>query len=174
MGTIHRQRAALRSYNNFKFRVNGTEVFGLHQQLWCAEAHNRGSEHRAAADQAAAVKSNRPPELSSRSITLERGVTPRQEFRAVGEQGLTTVRLGLEVSLSDFRKDIIIGFTTKLANSLLPISLSLLVSEFSGLPDFDPMRNAIAIQHLKLENEGWDGREFPEPARTTFTTRVIR
>jgi hypothetical protein len=36
------------------------------------------------------------------------------------------------------------------------------VSEYSAMPDLDPNANAVAIQHIKLENEGWD-RDYPEP-----------
>jgi phage tail-like protein len=44
------------------------------------------------------------------------------------------------------------------------------VSEFQALPDLDANANAIAIQHLKLENEGWERDvEVPEPGELTFT-----
>ena len=36
------------------------------------------------------------------------------------------------------------------------------VSEFQALPDLDANANAIAIEHLKLENEGWK-RDFEKP-----------
>lgn len=44
------------------------------------------------------------------------------------------------------------------------------VSEFQSLPDLDANANAIAIQHIKLENEGWE-RDLAvvEPAEPTFT-----
>ena len=44
------------------------------------------------------------------------------------------------------------------------------VSEFQALPDLDANANAVAIQHLKLENEGWvRDVEVAEPAEPTFT-----
>jgi phage tail-like protein len=30
------------------------------------------------------------------------------------------------------------------------------VSEFQALPDLDAGANAVAIEHIKLENEGWE------------------
>jgi len=44
------------------------------------------------------------------------------------------------------------------------------VSEFQALPDLDANANAVAIQHIKLENEGWE-RDYsvPEPSEPTFT-----
>ena len=41
----------------------------------------------------------------------------------------------------------------------------------TALHRYEPMRqHAIAIQHIKLENEGWErDYEVPEPAEPTFT-----
>jgi hypothetical protein len=44
------------------------------------------------------------------------------------------------------------------------------VSEYQALPDLDANANAIAIQHIKLENEGWErDLDVVEPAEPTFT-----
>ena len=44
------------------------------------------------------------------------------------------------------------------------------VSEFQALPDLDANANAVAIQHIKLENEGWErDQSVPEPTEPTFT-----
>jgi hypothetical protein len=44
------------------------------------------------------------------------------------------------------------------------------VSEFQALPDLDANANAVAIQHIKLENEGWE-RDYTvqEPKEPTST-----
>jgi phage tail-like protein len=43
------------------------------------------------------------------------------------------------------------------------------VSEFQALPDLDANANAIAIQSLKLENEGWERDvDVVEPAEPSF------
>jgi hypothetical protein len=49
------------------------------------------------------------------------------------------------------------------------------VSEYQALPDLDANANAIAIQHLKLENEGWE-RDYDvvEPAEPKFTDQARR
>jgi hypothetical protein len=40
------------------------------------------------------------------------------------------------------------------------------VSEYQALPDLDGNANAVAIQHLKLENEGFErDDDVPEPAQ---------
>jgi hypothetical protein len=40
------------------------------------------------------------------------------------------------------------------------------VSEYQALPDLDATANAVAIEHLKVENEGWERTDYvppPEP-----------
>jgi hypothetical protein len=38
------------------------------------------------------------------------------------------------------------------------------------MPDLDANANAVAIQHIKLENEGWKrDEEVPKPNEATFT-----
>ena len=48
------------------------------------------------------------------------------------------------------------------------------VSEYQAMPDLDANANAIAIEHIKLENEGWERdtsvTEPKEPALTTVNT----
>jgi hypothetical protein len=44
------------------------------------------------------------------------------------------------------------------------------VSEFQALADLDANANAVLIQHIKLENEGWERDvEVTEPTEPTFT-----
>jgi len=44
------------------------------------------------------------------------------------------------------------------------------VSEYQALPDLDANANAVALQHIKLENEDWErDYEVPEPSEPTFT-----
>ena len=43
------------------------------------------------------------------------------------------------------------------------------VSEYQSLPDLDANANAVAIQHIKLENEGIArDYEVPEPSEPSF------
>ena len=43
------------------------------------------------------------------------------------------------------------------------------MSEFQALPELDANANAVAIQSIKLENEGWErDREVPEPNEPTL------
>ena len=90
----------------------------------------------------------------------------------MGEQGLELrLRLGAEVSLKDFRKDVIIEVYNEAGTARAGLQdLRCWVSEFQALPDLDANANAIAIQHIKLENEGWE-RDYDvvEPSEPSFT-----
>jgi hypothetical protein len=44
------------------------------------------------------------------------------------------------------------------------------VSEYQALPEFDANANAVAIQTIKLENEGWERDEgVTEPTEPSIT-----
>ena len=61
------------------------------------------------------------------------------------------------MSLKDFRKDIIIDFFNEAGQKVISYHVyRCWVSEYQALPDLDANANAVAIQHIKLENEGWD------------------
>ena len=104
-------------------------------------------------------------------ITLERGVTHDVEF----EQWANKVwnygsALGAEVSLADFRKDVVLDFYNEAGQ--LAISYRIFrcwISEYQAMPELDANANAVAIQMIKLENEGWE-RDYDvvEPAEVEF------
>ena len=103
---------------------------------------------------------------------LERGVTHDQEF----EQWANKVwnygaGLGSEVSLKDFRKDIIIEVYNEAGQLAIAYKVyRCWVSEYQALPELDASANAVAIQTLKIENEGWErDYEVGEPSEGTFT-----
>ncbi len=167
--TVNAQR--FDPYKNFKFRVkwDAKYVAGV-SKVSALKRTTEVVKHRDGGDPSSSRKS--PGRTEYEAITLERGVTHDKEF----EQWANKVwnygsGLGSEVSLADFRKDIIIEIYNEAGQ--LAISYKVYrcwVSEFQAIPDFDANANAIAIQHLKLENEGWErDDEVPEPSEPTFT-----
>ena len=76
-----------------------------------------------------------------------------------------------EVSLKDFRKDIIIELYNEAGQKVIAYKLyRCWVSEYQALPELSATGDAVAIQHIKLENEGWErDYEVVEPAEPTFT-----
>ena len=78
--------------------------------------------------------------------------------------------LGSEVSLKDFRKDIILELYNEAGQKVLAYNIyRCWVSEYVALPDLDANAAAVAIQHIKLENEGWvRDPAVVEPAEPSF------
>jgi phage tail-like protein len=158
-------------YKNFKFRVkwDGRYVAGI-SKVGGLKRTVTPVEHREGGDPSTDRKS--PGRTKYEAITLERGVTHDLEF----EQWANKVwnfgaGLGAEVSLLDFRKNIILEFYNEAGQLALAYKIyRCWVSEFQALPDLDSSGNAVAIQTIKLENEGWERDiEVPEPSEPTFT-----
>jgi phage tail-like protein len=103
---------------------------------------------------------------------LERGVTHDTEFEKWANKVWNFGSgLGAEVSLKDFRKDFIIEVYNEAGQLAIAYKVyRCWVSEFQAMPDLDANANAVAIQHIKLENEGWE-RDYgvTEPTEPQFT-----
>ncbi len=127
-------------------------------------------EHREGGDPSSSRKS--PGRTKYEAITLERGVTHDPEFeRWANKVWNYGAGLGSETSLKDFRKDIIIEVYNEAGQLAVAYRVyRCWVSEYQALPDLDANANAVAIQQLKLENEGWErDQEVVEPAEPTFS-----
>lgn len=157
-------------YKNFKFRVkwDGRYVAGI-SKVGALKRSTEVVEHRDGADPSTSRKS--PGRTKYEAITLERGVTHDLDF----EQWANKVwnfgaGAGSEVSLQDFRKDIIIDVFNEAGQKVLSYKVyRCWVSEFQALPDLDANANAVAIQTIKLENEGWErDLDVTEPAEPSF------
>jgi phage tail-like protein len=158
-------------YKNFKFRIkwDGQYVAGV-SKISALRRTTEMIEHREGGDPSTTRKS--PGRTKYEAITLERGVTHDTEFEKWASKVWNFGSgLGAEVSLKDFRKDIIIDFYNEAGQ--LAISYKVFrcwVSEYQALPELDANANAVAIQTMKLENEGWE-RDFEvaEPTEPTFS-----
>jgi phage tail-like protein len=158
-------------YKNFKFRVkwDGRYVAGV-SKVSALKRSTEVVEFREGGDPSTSRKS--PGRTKFDPITLERGVTHDKEF----EQWANKVwnfgsGLGAEVSLRDFRKNVIIELYNEAGQLAIAYKVfRAWVSEFQALPDLDANANAVAIQTLKLENEGWErDSDVVEPAEPRFT-----
>jgi phage tail-like protein len=127
-------------------------------------------EHREGGDPSTSRKS--PGRTKFEAITLERGVTHDTEFEKWANKVWNFGSgLGAEVSLKDFRRDVIIELYNEAGQPAIRYKVfRCWVSEFQALPDLDANANAVAIQHIKLENEGWErDYELQEPSEPSFT-----
>jgi phage tail-like protein len=168
--TVNAQR--FDPYKSFKFRVRevgGAYIAGV-SKVSALKRTTEVVEHREGGDPSTVRRS--PGQSKYEAVTLERGVTHDKHF----EQWASKVwnfgaGLGAEVSLKDFRKDLIIEVYNEAGQLAIAYRLfRCWVSEFQALPDLDANSSAVAIQTLKLENEGWErDTDVTEPSEPTFT-----
>jgi phage tail-like protein len=157
-------------YKNFKFRVkwDGEFVAGV-SKVSGLKRTTEVVKHREGGDPSTSRKS--PGRTEYEAITLERGVTHDVRF----EQWASKVwnhgsGLGSEVSLADFRKDLILEMYNEAGQLAIAYKIyRCWPSEYQPLPDLDANANAVAIQTLKLECEGWE-RDYSvmEPKEKSF------
>ena len=168
--SVNTQPQRFDPYKNFKFRVkwDNKYVAGV-SKVGSLKRTTEVVKHREGGDPSSSRKS--PGRTEYEALTLERGVTHDKEF----EQWANKVwnygsGLGAEVSLKDFRKDMIIEVYNEAGQLAIAYKVfRCWVSEFQSLPDLDANANAVAIQHIKLENEGCErDEEVPEPSEPTF------
>ncbi|MER6068413.1 phage tail protein [Streptomyces sp. NPDC001393] len=158
-------------YKNFKFLVvwDGRVVAGI-SKISPLKRTTEVVKHRNGGDPSSPRKS--PGRTEFEAITLERGVTHDPEFdRWANKVWQVGAGPGAEVSLADFRKDLVI----QVLNEAGQVAVAHKVfrawpSEYQVLGEMDANANAVAIQSLKLECEGWD-RDWsvPEPQEPTYT-----
>jgi phage tail-like protein len=157
-------------YKNFKFRVkwDGRYVAGV-SRISALRRTTEVIEHREGGDPSTSRKS--PGRTEFEAIALERGVTHDPAFEQWANKVWTLgAGLGAEVSLKDFRKDIVIEIYNEAGQLALSYKvLRCWVSEFQALPDLDANEGAVLLEHIRLENEGWErDTSVPEPAEPSF------
>ncbi|MCC6862849.1 MAG: phage tail protein [Bryobacterales bacterium] len=158
-------------YKNFKFRVkwDGRYVAGV-SKVGMLKRTTEVVKHREGGDPSSSRKS--PGKTEYEPVTLERGVTHDTEFEKWADKVWNFgAGLGAEVSLKDFRRDIIIELYNEAGQLVIAYKVyRCWVSEYQALPDLDASGNAVAIQTIKLENEGWErDTSVPEPTEPSFT-----
>ena len=98
-------------------------------------------------------------------IVLERGVTHDDSFEAWANLSFKT---GNQMSLKTFRKDVTLELLNEQGTVVLAFRIyRCWVSEYQVLPPLDANGSAVAIESIKLENEGWErDTSVTEPAET--------
>jgi phage tail-like protein len=154
-------------YKNFKFRIkwDGRYVAGVSKisglrRVTEVIAHREGGDPN--------TQHLSPGLTTFEPITLERGVTHDPAFEDWANQVFALGQPGQEMSLRDFRKDVVIDFFNEAGVRVLSYKVyRCWVSEYRALPELEADGNAVAIESIKVENEGWerDG-EVVEPQET--------
>jgi phage tail-like protein len=168
--TVNAQR--FDPYKNFKFRVkwDGKYVAAV-SKVGMLKRTTEVVKHRDGGDPSSSRKS--PGRTEYEAITLERGVTHDAEFEAWAAKVWSLNNgAGSEVSLKSFRKDIMIEMYNEAGQLAIAYKVyRCWVSEYQALPDLDSNANSVAIQHIKLENEGWErDTSVLEPTEPDFSS----
>lgn len=158
-------------YKNFKFRVkwDGVYVAGI-SKVSALKRTTEVIEHREGGDRSSVRRS--PGQTKFEAITLERGVTHDRRFAAWAHKVWNPgAALDSEVSLRDFRKDIILEVYNEAGQLALAYNIfRCWVSEIDELQELDASGNAVAIEMIKLENEGWERDEaVTEPTEPSYS-----
>ena len=157
-------------YKNFKFRVkwDGRYVAGI-SKVSALKRTTEVVKHREGGDPSSTRKS--PGRTEYEAITLERGVTHDAEFEKWANKVWNFgAGLGAETSLKDFRKDLIIELYNEAGQVVIAYRVfRAWVSDFQAQADLDANANAVLIQSIKLENEGWErDTSVVEPSEPTL------
>lgn len=158
-------------YKNFKFRIKAdgryvaavSKVSGLKRT---AEV----IEHREGGDPSTVRKM--PGQVKYEPITIERGLTHDLTFLQWANKVWNFgAGLGAEVSLKDFRKDITIEIYNEAGQLVLAWNVfRCWVSEYTALPELDANANAVAIESMVLQHEGFvKDMDVSEPEEPSFT-----
>ena len=161
-------------YKNFKFRVkwDGVYVAGI-SKVSALKRTTEVVEFRDGGNESTSHRS--PGRTKFEAITLERGVTHDTTFEQWANKvwdysNAQAANADKEISLKDFRKDIILDLFNEAGQKVISYLIyRCWVSEYQSFPDLDANANAVAISHLKLENEGWErDTTVVEPQEPTF------
>ncbi len=133
-------------YKNFRFRVewNGRTVAGF------SKMSSLETAKQTTAQEGRNTASKVPGRTKYDAITLERGVTHDSEFQQWADSAKTAP------PANKLKNVVLDVFNEAGQKEVSYIVRRCWVSEFQALPNLDAGANAIAIQHLKLENEGWE------------------
>ena len=160
-------------YKNYRFKVkwDGNYVAGV-SKVGMLKRSTEVIKHRSGGDPSIVRVS--PGQSTYDAITLEQGVTHDIAFEQWANKLYShKASIGTDptISLKDFRKDIIIELYNEAGQKVIAYNVyRCWVSEFQALPELDAMANSIAIQTIKLENEGWERDvSVAEPTEPGFT-----
>jgi phage tail-like protein len=100
-------------------------------------------------------------------ITVERGVTHDPDFEAWANLVYTTEG-DAAISLKNFRRNLIIELLNEQGTVAKAYKVfRCWVSEYQALPELDANGHAVAIEHMVIQNEGWERDiDVPEPTET--------
>jgi phage tail-like protein len=159
-------------YKNFKFRIKwDNKYIAAVSKISSLKRSTEVITFRSGGDPSTSILS--PGKQKFEPVTCERGLTMDMVFHdwagLVWNYGSA---LGSEVSLANFRKNLYLEFYNEAGQLVIAYKLyRCWVSEYHALPDLDAGGNAIAIEYIKIETEGWErDTSVTEPTEPTLST----
>ena len=153
-------------YKNFKFRVKWDNVYvaGL-SKMSAIKRTTEAIEWREAGGPSIVRKL--PGRTKFEPITMESGLTHDRQFFSWAEQ-VSNPKGDKAMSLKNYRKEVTVEVLNLQATPVMAFILHRAwVSEFQAVPEMDANANAVAIQTLKFEYEGFSvDAAVTEPTET--------
>jgi len=157
MPTVSTSTKRYDPYKNFKFRIKWNNIYvAAVSKVSPLKRTTETVTFREGGDPSTVRVS--PGQTKFDPITLERGLTMDLEFETWARQVWNyRAGLGMEVSLANFRRNLTLEFYNEAGQLVYSyIIYNCWPSSYQALPDLDASANAVAIQTLVIEHEGWE------------------
>jgi phage tail-like protein len=150
-------------YKNFKFRLlwDDKPVMGI-SKVGALKRTTEVVKHRDGGDNSTDHKS--PGRTSYDAITVERGITHDPQFEAWANK-VHPYSGDTAMDLAAYKKNLTLEMMNEKGHVAYRYFLyDCWVSEYTAIPELNANANAVAIESLKIELEGWDrDRDTKEP-----------
>jgi phage tail-like protein len=143
-----------KSYRFLVYFGTGTSPVAAVAKITTVKRSTDVIEYKAGGD---AVIRKSPGRTKYEPITLERGITFDTAFSDWADKTQVMDNGSPSTSLAALRQEVTIVLLNEAGFPVHSISVHRCwVSEYQAFPDLDAGANAIALEHVKLENEGWE------------------
>ncbi len=150
-------------YKNFKFRIlwDDKPVMGV-SKVGALKRSTEVVKHRDGGDNSTDHKS--PGRTSYDALSVERGITHDPEFEAWANK-VHPYSGDTAMDLAAYKKNLTLEMMNEKGHVVYRYFLyDCWVSEYTAIPELNANANAVAIESLKIELEGWDrDRDTKEP-----------
>jgi phage tail-like protein len=104
-----------------------------------------------------AITLKSPARTTYDAITLDRGITQDPDFATWANYAQVLDHGSPSSSLANLRREVAIVLLNEEAQPVIRYLVHRAwVSEYQALPELDAGGNTVAIEHIKMENEGWE------------------
>lgn len=142
-------------YKNFKFRVrwDGKTVLGV-AKVGALKRTTQVVPYRSGGENSSDHKS--PGRTTYDGLTLERGITHDLEFEAWADK-VHPYAGDTAMDLANYKKELTLEVLNEKGHVALRYFLhDCWVSEFTAVPALDANANAVAVEMMKIEMNGWE------------------